>query len=157
MDQQCKKQVTVCDGGVMDVGTAYYIPKTVPLSCLSKKEHPYGIWKSVRISSRPLLRSSTVLDLMVTCHSPVTTFDLTMKEPEGKEGPSLKSSGSGLPDLVNGPAEILRTIGTAQTMAQLDQQLFTRNLLSYNAPCSFLNGSATSAARPELVMGTWAR
>lgn len=141
------KRVVVCGGGVIGVCTAYFLAKSGAAVTLVEKSSVAcaasgkaggflaldwcdgGPLSSLARASFNLHRSlAQELDGPQSYgYRPLTTLSLTVTESQSTP------SGSGssiLPSWVDGPARNPRTIGTAETTAQVHPQLFTRTLIS---------------------------
>ncbi|KAB2626510.1 oxidoreductase TDA3 [Pyrus ussuriensis x Pyrus communis] len=146
MDPHPPKRVVVCGGGVIGVCAAYFLSKRGAAVTLVEKSSVAcaasgkagGFLALDWCDGKPLAtlaRASFHLHLSLAQeldgpksygYRPLTTLSLTVSESETSK-PSGKSN---LPSWVDGPARSPRTIGTAETTAQVHPQLFTRTLIS---------------------------
>lgn len=146
MDPHPPKRVVVCGGGVIGVCAAYFLSKRGAAVTLVEKSSVAcaasgkagGFLALDWCDGKPLAslaRASFHLHLSLSQeldgpksygYRPLTTLSLTVSESETSK-PSGKSN---LPSWVDGPARSPRTIGTAETTAQVHPQLFTRALIS---------------------------
>ncbi|XP_059623939.1 putative oxidoreductase C1F5.03c [Cornus florida] len=139
-------RVVVCGGGVIGVCTAYFLAKKGAAVTLVEKSSVAcaasgkagGFLALDWCDSGPLsslarasfnLHRSLAQDLdgrQSYGYRPLTALSLTITESESHR----KSPSPNLPSWVDGPARSSKTIGTAETTAQVHPQLFTRTLLS---------------------------
>lgn len=144
------KRVVVCGGGVIGVCTAYFlaqsgaavtlVEKSAVACAASGKAGGFlaldwcdgGPLSSLARASFNLHRSlSEELDGPRSYgYRPLTTLSLTVTESRSSSSGSKPSGSSILPSWVDGSARTPKTIGTAETTAQVHPQLFTRTLIS---------------------------
>ncbi|KAH7520243.1 putative oxidoreductase C1F5.03c [Ziziphus jujuba] len=144
------KRVVVCGGGVIGVCTAYFLAKSGAAVTLVEKSSVAcaasgkaggflaldwcdgGALSSLARASFNLHRSlSEELDGARSYgYRPLTTLSLTVTESHSASSGSKSPGSSILPSWVDGSARTPRTIGTAETTAQVHPQLFTRTLIS---------------------------
>uniref|UniRef100_A0A2P2IRT9 Putative oxidoreductase TDA3 n=1 Tax=Rhizophora mucronata TaxID=61149 RepID=A0A2P2IRT9_RHIMU len=145
MEQQPRKRVVVCGGGVIGVCTAYFLAKKGVAVTLVEKSSiacaasgkaggflaldwcDGGPVESLARASFNLHRSlAQELDGPQSYgYRPLTTLSVTVKESQSQN----QQSSSNIPSWVDGPARSPRIIGTTETTAQVHPQLFTRTLL----------------------------
>lgn len=144
------KRVVVCGGGVIGVCAAYFLAKSGAAVTLVEKSSVAcaasgkaggflaldwcdgGPLSSLARASFNLHRSlAQELDGPRSYgYRPLNTLSLTVTESQSAPSGSKLSGSSILPSWVDGPAQSPRTIGTAETTAQVHPQLFTRTLIS---------------------------
>ncbi|KAJ6305628.1 hypothetical protein OIU78_021053 [Salix suchowensis] len=146
MDLQ-PKRVAVCGGGVIGVCTAYFLAKKGASVTLIEKSSVAcaasgksggflaldwcdgGPLASLARASFNLHRSlaEEFSGAESYGYRPLTTLSLTVTESEEQSPPSRDKN---LPSWVDGPARVLRAIGSTETTAQVHPQMFTKTLLS---------------------------
>ncbi|KAL2241636.1 putative oxidoreductase TDA3 [Sesamum indicum] len=147
--QNPPKRVVVCGGGVIGVCTAYFLSKRgaavtlveqSSIACAaSGKAGGFlaldwcdgGPVSSLARASFNLHRSlaQELNGAELYGYRPVTTLSLSITETASSAQLNRKS-GPNLPSWIDGPAKGPRTIGTTETTAQVQPQLFTKTLLS---------------------------
>ncbi|GAV74866.1 DAO domain-containing protein [Cephalotus follicularis] len=162
MEHHHPKRVVVCGGGVIGVCTAYFLAKKGAAVTLIEKSSVAcaasgkaggflaldwcdgGALSSLARASFNLHRSlaEELNGLESYGYRPLTTLSLTITETKTPSPSAYKTDG--LPSWVDGPVETPKTIGTAQTTAQVHPQLFTKTLLS----------KAVEEYNVEVVIGT---
>lgn len=148
MDEDNRKRVVVCGGGIIGVCTAYFLAKKGAAVTLVEKSSVAcaasgkaggflaldwcdgGALSSLARASFNLHRS--LADELNGSDSygyrRLTTLSLTVNESESKK--QKPASNKNLPPWIDGAAGSPRTIGSTETTAQVHPQLFTRTLLS---------------------------
>ncbi|XP_052197736.1 putative oxidoreductase TDA3 [Diospyros lotus] len=148
MEEQQQHRVVVCGGGVIGVCTAYFLAKKGAAVTLLEKSSVAcaasgkagGFLALDWCDGGPLsalartsfnLHRSLAQDLDgAQCYGyrPLTTLSLSITE--SQQHNQKRNQSASLPAWVDGPAGSPRTIGTAETTAQVHPQLFTKTLLS---------------------------
>lgn len=151
MDHQHQaKRVVVCGGGVIGVCAAYFLAKKGAAVTLVEKSSvacaasgKAGGFLALDWcdggSLAPLARASFNLHRSLAeelngpesyGYRPVTTLSVTVTESEAHQSGFKPVENHRLPSWIDGPAGSPREIGSTQTTAQVQPQLFTRTLLS---------------------------
>ncbi|GFP96097.1 putative oxidoreductase c1f5.03c [Phtheirospermum japonicum] len=149
--QNPPKRVVVCGGGVIGVCTAYFLSKRGAAVTLVEKSSiacaasgkaggflaldwcDDGPVASLARASFNLHRSlaQELNGAESYGYRPLTTLSLSITETaSSSSAQSNKKSGPNVPSWVDGPAIGPRTIGTTETTAQVQPQLFTKTLLA---------------------------